>query len=616
MIVVDYETMPIQPMRPAYPPLPVGVAIKWGDDPGRYYNGEQAVQELARAHASDQPILCHNTAFDMAVSCERLGLPVPPWQRLHDTMILGFLDDPYAQNIGLKSLSVKHCGMANTDVDELHAWILERKDALEAEFPQYGKITKKTAGAWVFAVPEEMRAKYAIEDTERAANVFKTLAPKVRDDGMWNAYLREMRLMPTLMANSRAGLHVDTERLGQDVQTYEHALLWCDEWLRTTLHAPGLNVDSNDELIQVLLREGEMNEAEMPRTAPSKRHPKGKVSANKESLHPDKFKTREIALALGYRSRLSTCMNTFMKPWYEQAVQWDGKISTQWHQTRGGDGGTRTGRPSSSDHNFLNIPKAYEGRDDGYAHPAFLPLPTLPLCRKYVKADPGHAFIHRDFDGQELRVFAHFENGDLLNQYIADPSLDVHSYVKTVCDRLTGRDLERTKIKVLNFTALYGGGIPAIMSRLRISRPQAVEFRQIHNKALPGRVILDEEIKRIVRRGGKIRTWGGRLYGLPPSADGKDKSYMLINYLVQGSSADLTKEAINDWESARGPNARLLTTVYDEINISAPVEEAAAEMKILRDVMAAPRVQTPMLSKGKVGPTWGDLKSTGNGGYD
>jgi DNA polymerase I-like protein with 3'-5' exonuclease and polymerase domains len=607
MIVVDYETFPINNFRPYYPPKPVGVATKWGDEPGRYYSGDAAREELRRVWASGQPLIFHNAPFDLAVAIERDMMEPLPWTRVHDTQILAFLNNPYESSLGLKPLAAMYLGMPNEDVSDLHAWIFANKGAIEREYG--GKVTTKTVGAYICAVPEPIRRRYAIGDVERTYRLFNYLHPRVIDAGMRSAYIRELQLMPILMANARRGLYVNQEALATDIAHYSVALEATDRWLRERLDAAELNLDSNAELIDALLRANEVREADLPKT------PTGKIKADKEALHPAKFRTAETAYAIGYRNRLSTCLNTFMRPWFEQSQYWGGRISTQWHQTRG-EGGTRTGRIASSAHNFLNLPKSFDDRDDGYKHPTFLGVPPLPLCRKYIKADPGHVFLHRDFDGQELRVFAHFENGDLLAQYRKNPKLDVHSYIKSVCDRLSGRDLDRTKVKILNFTALYGGGLPAIAARLRISKLEAMEFRRIHNRALPGRVILNEEIVRIIRRGGKIRTWGGRLYGMPPGAPGEDNSYMLLNYLVQGSSADLTKEAIIDWDGRRGRHSRLLTTVYDEINISAPEDEASTEMGVLKEAMEADRIRTPMISKGKIGPTWGELTPTGNGGYD
>jgi DNA polymerase I-like protein with 3'-5' exonuclease and polymerase domains len=117
-----------------------------------------------------------------------------------------------------------------------------------------------------------------------------------------------------------------------------------------------------------------------------------------------------------------------------------------------------------------------------------------------------------------------------------------------------------------------------------------------------------EEIERVARCGDPIRTWGGRLY-FPerPGADGRSKIYKLINYLVQGSSADVTKQAIIDWSKARNIHDRFLVTVYDEINICAPSGAYADDsMQRLKEVMEAPRFTVPMRTSGKRGVTWGD----------
>jgi len=48
-----------------------------------------------------------------------------------------------------------------------------------------------------------------------------------------------------------------------------------------------------------------------------------------------------------------------------------------------------------------------------------------------------------------------------------------------------------------------------------------------------------------------------------------------------------------------------MVTVYDEINISSPVETARYNMRTLKTAMEAPRLSVPMLSDAKWGPAWG-----------
>jgi DNA polymerase I-like protein with 3'-5' exonuclease and polymerase domains len=303
----------------------------------------------------------------------------------------------------------------------------------------------------------------------------------------------------------------------------------------------------------------------------------------------------------------------FMEPWAEQAAQNNGYIHTQWNQVLSSKGGARTGRPSMSKPNLLNVSKAWDDRSDGYVHPEKLGLPELPLVRRYILPDEGHLFVHRDFSGQELRVFAHFESGELLQQYLANPELDPHGWVKDEIARLTGRILPRGTVKIINFQSIYGGGITALTKALRCTRAEAAQFKAFHDGALPGRKTLYEEILRLVRRNEPIRTWGGRLYYVesPALVNGRMQTweYKLINYLVQGSAADITKEAICRWHEGGGTNngARFILTVYDEINLSTPREKLEESMKYLREVMDGIELDCPLRSEGAVGLSWGSL---------
>jgi DNA polymerase I-like protein with 3'-5' exonuclease and polymerase domains len=113
------------------------------------------------------------------------------------------------------------------------------------------------------------------------------------------------------------------------------------------------------------------------------------------------------------------------------------------------------------------------------------------------------------------------------------------------------------------------------------------------------------------RAGIPIRTWGGRIYFSEPPKEIngvlRDFAYKLLNYLIQGSAADQTKQAINDWEDSRDWKAVFLATVHDEINISVPAEEAAAHMRTLQIAMDADRFDVPMRSEGFIGPNWHDI---------
>lgn len=621
IVTLDFETHRIEP-RPKFPPEPVGLAVRYPDGRKEYIAWGHPVENNAtREDAEDvlrmlwadpgTQLLFHNASFDLSVCYERLGLPVLPWHRVHDTLYLLFLHEPHAPNLSLKPASERLLGWAPEEQDAVNDWIWEHRKELQAQTGQ--KVLKSQLGAWIAYAPGALVGKYAVGDVDRTFALFDHLHDRTVRLGMQEAYDRERKLLPILMENERVGLRIDMGLLEQDVARYQAALESVEAQMRAYLNASGLSFDNDRDVAAVFEERGVIHPDRWVRTPKS-----NQLSVSKENLTPDAFVDPLFASAFGYRNRLVTCLKMFMLPWLEQAGANNGYIHTSWNQVRGERGGARTGRPSMMKPNLLNVSKSFEDRGDGYVHPNGLPepVPPLPLTRRYILPDEDAVFLHRDFDGQELRVFAHFESGPLMQAYLDDAALDPHDWVRREIRELVGRDLDRGSVKIMNFQSLYGGGVTAIAKGLRCTRREAQEFKTFHDQALPGRKILSEEILRFVRRGEPIRTWGGRLYHVEPPSFSKKFGrtmtweYKLINYLIQGSAADLTKEAIVDWYYGGGSSAaRFLVTVYDEINISAPNAVADEAMQYLRECMERPRLDVPMRSSGKRGPSWGSLSA-------
>lgn len=234
--------------------------------------------------------------------------------------------------------------------------------------------------------------------------------------------------------------------------------------------------------------------------------------------------------------------------------------------------------------------------------------------RRYVLADKGGVFLHRDFDGQELRIAAHFEDAALMAAYQSDPHLDVHDHVRQLISDIAGLDYHRTQVKITNFRRIYGGGAPATAAALNIAIDVAKELLKAHGAALPGLQDLNKRIVAMAKAGEAITTWGGREYYTEPPKliNGRmvHFEYKLLNYLVQGSAADCTKEAILRYHRHPKRDARFLVTVYDEINSSTQSKTKACvehEMAVLRECMEGIELDVPLLSSGKIGPSWGDL---------
>lgn len=616
--VVDFETERID-ARPDYPPRPVGVSIRlpgakvpkyyaWGHPTGNTATFSQGCDAVKKVWSDPNlAIAFHHAKFDQEVALVHMGLPLLPPERTHDTMLLAFLDNPYAWSLELKPLAEKELGEPPTERDELRDWIQEH-------VPE-ARQKKKDWGQYISKAPGDFVGRYANGDTRRTHGLLQKLLPRVQDErGMKEPYDRELRLMPILIRNEREGVSVDLPRLRTDVERYNRALQDVDAWIGKYLKTPELEVDKENDLANAIDRCGKAINGWLLT-------PTGKRSTSKPSLEHALDDSLLIA-ALSYRGSLATCLRTFMQPWLRVAERTGGRIHTQWHSTRGQDVGARTGRLSSSP-NFQNIPTEFLDEIELFLRAKFferllktykVTLPPLPQVRSYIVSDgKGFVLCGRDYTGQELRVLAHYEDGVLADQYRENPNLDPHTFVADMIQNEYHVPLganPRQAGKTLNFLKVYGGGVPKLALKLGTDLETAKRVMRAYMGVFPGLKDLNDEMRRRGRANEPIKTLGGRLYFAEPPRVIKGVlrsfEYKLLNYLVQGSSADMTKEAVIRYDSVR-TDSRLLLTVHDEILIGSPRKAWKTEMKKLKDAMESIKLDVPLLSEGEYGERWTEM---------
>lgn len=607
LITIDFETKPIA-WRPRFPPDPVGVSIKYRGKAPRYFGwGHPTKNNSTKAHAKEAlrdayrsglPLLFHNAKFDADVAEVHFGLKLPSWERTHDTLYQLFLHTPHARSLSLKPASAELLGMKPEERDLMFEWLVAQ-GVLK-------KTQMKKVGEHIWECPGDLVGAYCNGDVIRTEKLHDFLMPKISEAGMLKAYDRERRLMPIMLANEREGLRVNQTALARDLKIYEAAQAKADAWLRKRLKVKDLNVDSDEEVADALDRAKIVTEWVLTST--------GRRSIAKKNITAEMFKDKHVYYALGYRNRAGTCMSMFMRPWLEMAQSSGGIIYTNWNQVRQSHGdegnvGARTGRLSCSP-NFQNIPKDWYDKNDGYSHPRFLRVAELPMMRKYILPDKGGRFGHRDYNQQEPRILAHFENDKLCAQYNEDASMDVHQYAKEQIKAVTGKDMERRAVKITMLGEIYGRGTGSLAEALHITYDEAKRLKAALLSSLPGLRELNDAVKARGRSGKPIRTWGGRLYYVEPPMmiNGQTRTfeYKLLNYLIQGSASDCIKEAIIRYAAMR-KHGRFMVAVHDECNISAPVKVLSAEMKILKDAMESVEFDVPMKTDAKTGPNWGAL---------
>jgi DNA polymerase I-like protein with 3'-5' exonuclease and polymerase domains len=587
LVTLDFETEAIDGNPMARPPRPVGLAIYLDGQEPTYVTDWDRMAEFLSVYFGNTrySLLFHNGwGFDIPVATRWFGVPTPNWTRVHDTLFLSFISDPYSPSLHLKDLADRYLDFPPEEQDELHAWILAN----------VAEATPKTAGAYICRAPVPLVAKYAKGDVLRTRQLFDHLHPSVPSE----PYDRERRLAPKLTESSQIGIRVDRGRLQSDIEVCGRALSDADTRIFTALDAEPFNIDSGIQLADALEKADAVHTWRYT--------PKGRKSTSKDNLLAG-LRDPSLLSLLVYRSTMSTCLGTFMTPW-EGFSQEDGRIHTSWNQVANdehGHSGTRTGRLSSSRPNFQNIPNVFK-------HDIPQGLPPLPNMRDYLLPEEGHLWIKRDFSSQEIRILAHFEDGTLMEAYRSDPFFDPHEQARQMINVMIGILYDRKDVKITGFSIIYGAGAPGLALQLGRSRSEAFEIRTAYLKAMPGVDSLAAATRLRGKSGGHITTWGGRPYyaekGKPVNGVFRSFEYKLLNYLIQGSAADQTKEVINDWWEEYKQDAVFMATVHDEINASAPAESWQYEMTQLRHAMDQELFDVPMRSEGFVGETWGSLK--------
>jgi DNA polymerase I-like protein with 3'-5' exonuclease and polymerase domains len=269
-----------------------------------------------------------------------------------------------------------------------------------------------------------------------------------------------------------------------------------------------------------------------------------------------------VKLLLDYR-KAEKFITTYGERMIDRIHPLTGRLHTTFKQM------VDTGRMSSSDPNLQNIPKQQKYRS------CFI-------------ARPGYKLITCDMSQAELRILGEFSGDPVFLEAFAK-GLDLHSRTASdlfgvsyddvvrdagLPDGDPNKKKYRANVKGLNFGLVYGLTKVGLSLRLGVSESEAQNLIDMYfSKYVRVRNWLDQASKfAIINRYSLTVSGRRRYYRLP---DPTDAAFNRIkgsverqgkNHPIQGSNADTIKQAmINTVQRIRGYDARLLSTVHDEV---------------------------------------------------
>jgi DNA polymerase-1 len=384
------------------------------------------------------------------------------------------------------------------------------------------------------------------------------------------------------------GIKVDPERLKEmEVELDKQA----DALRDRIMEAAGrpFNPDSPKQLGEVLFEDLGLRVIRKTKTGPSTN------SAVLEELaveHP------LPSLILDYR-KLTKLLGTYLRALAECIHPSTGRIHTSLHQ-----GGTSTGRLSSSNPNLQNIPvRTQEGR----------------RIRSAFVAEEGWTLLSADYSQVELRVLAHLCEDETLREAFLGGQ-DIHRTVAAEVFDVPLAEVtpdQRARAKTVNFGIIYGQTAFGLSRTLRIPRAEAAEFIDAYRSRFPKiDAFLDDCIAQ-ARDHGYVETIFGRRRAIA-EIDSRNPQRrasaerLAINSVVQGSAADLIKQAMVNiaHRIAREERpSRMLLQIHDELVFEIPDDALESERDfIVEEMTSAIELSVPLDVEVGQGRNWMEAK--------
>ena len=542
----------------------IGIAVAAGEYKGyfpiRHENGHNLDPRITMKWLKIQmsvpgmDVIMHNATYD-AGWMRAEGVEIKG--RIIDTMVTGALVDENRWSFGLDAMARDYAGIRK-DEKLLKAAALER--GLNPKSEMY-KLPPKFVGG------------YAEMDAVATLALWKSLKILIDQEELWDVWNLEIGLIRCILDMRTKGVRVDVEKaernkkLLRDQSKHLRGIVEKEAGMEVDIWASASIQKMFDKL-----------RLEYPRTE------KGAPSFTKSFLNEHPANIAQILVKLREFDKAdSTFIDSILRH------EHNGRIHTELHSTRRDEGGTVTGRFSSSNPNLQQIP----ARDPD----------IKKLIRGLFIPEEGCKWGSFDYSSQEPRLLVHYASlvppalrhpviDDIVEEFNTG-DVDLHQMVADLAN------ITRKEAKTVNLGIMYGMGVGKLADQLGISKEDAKDLIARHHLKVPfvkgladiasKQATKNGQIRTLMGRKGRFHLWEPTTFGagkpLPhdeamkeyggPNGRGIRRAftYKALNKLIQGSAADQTKKAMLDcYNEGFTP----MLTVHDELcfNIDSPEQTA------------------------------------------
>ena len=511
--------------------------------------------------------ITHNgPGFDL-VFLRRAGVDIPQ-HLVDDTMVRSAVNEPHMSK-GLKQQAGRHVDAAAGGLGEVlkgTAWTWENVPETFGPYWQYGALDPILT--------------YRLEEYHRP----------ITERESQRAYDLELATQFVTERMERYGAHVDREAARVAYEKFIRFCLEVEKWCQLNYSVkPG----SNQAVVQILQNAGHTF---------SKATATGAVALDADVLEGISHPLAQQVLA---RRQLQKLASTYLRFYIDNADTDDllhPSINTL---------AARTSRMSVSEPNMQNLPRQVTND----AADLVRNMITCRYVTRDLAEDTWRPTVHGsllmcDFAQIEMRLLAHFSGDQAMIDAFSYSDLDFFIALARQIyqdETITKKDPRRQITKISGYAKIYGAGLRKFAQSAGIPEAQAREFLRRFDALYPGvQRFTNDTLNEAFER----QKTDGLAYARSPFtnrrfvADSR-KEFALINYLIQGSAAEILKMKILELDAA-GLGPWMFLPVHDEVLLDVPGEHVLDAAETLQHVMNDDQlISVPLRAEVSYGRRWG-----------
>lgn len=429
-------------------------------------------------------------------------------------------------------------------------------------------------------------AEYACRDTWLVYKLVYKLLPELEKQDLQRVRQLEDDCLFVTCEMMRNGAPIDEEKLDLWLKQSERESLHCVLELNK-LAGIKVNPTSRNDLFRLF----QHLRLDLPKDAT------GNVSFVKETLkgieHP-------VIRTLHRARRLASLRSKYLVRYHEE-IKRNGKLRYSLHQLRVDEGGTISGRYSSSgfgtdEHDGVNIQQV-AGKKQKLSVKGDEDLEGYVIRELFIPESGG--WLSSDADQIEYRLFAHYARPPaVLAAYRANPRVDYHVIVMEMLTKI--RPITRELTKDVNFAKIYGARTKKLAFMMGLPVDQAQLFVNAYDHLFPEAEQLLSRASFRAKQRGFVKTLMGR------RARFFDDRFLhaALNRVIQGTAADVMKLKLAELHRERkNTGFKLRFCVHDEVDGDIQDGEGAKKVRAILNSQSLP-TEVPLLWTVSVGPNW------------